>query len=79
MPKEFDEIINELKLEAYKEGFAEGFREGFRQGYEEGIRQARNDIAQRLIAYGSIPLYKIAEYTELSLEEVEEIKESMDV
>ena len=59
------------------EGWENGLKEGRREGREEGILKGRHEVARSMIADGSIPLQKIAEFSGLPLGEVESIRNSM--
>ncbi len=42
--------------------------------FEDMQKEAVMEIAKRMIADGTFPLEKVAEYTELSLEEVQDLQ-----
>ena len=65
---EFDRELYEKDIR--DEGIAQGIALGISQGnHEKAVRTARS-----LILLNALPLDKIAEVTELSLEEIEEIR-----
>ena len=55
------------------EWFIRGYIEGFMLGYAEGCVCARREIAGRMLS-ASMPVDKIAKYTDLSIEEIEALK-----
>ena len=55
------------------EWFIRGYIEGFMLGYTKGCVYAQREIAGRMLS-ASIPVDKIAKYTELSIEEIEALK-----
>ena len=85
MASEFDELIKRVRDSSLKEGEEKGLREGEKRGHRIGIEQglskgARNNaiqVARNMIADGSIPLSKVAEFSGLSLGEVESIRQSI--
>ena len=58
------------------EGEAKGMAKGMAQGKAEGMAQGRADTARRMLARGLSP-EQIAEYTDLSLDEIKTIKARM--
>ena len=58
------------------EGEAKGMAKGMAQGKAEGMAQGRADTARRMLARGLSP-EQIAEYTDLSLDEIKMIKARM--
>ena len=61
---------------ATAKGMAQGKAEGMAQGKAEGMAQGRADTARRMLARGLSP-EQIAEYTDLSLDEIKMIKARM--
>ncbi len=61
-----------------KEALAEGMTKGIAKGRIEGSMETATDIARRMVANGSIPLPQVAEFSGLSLGEVESIRRSID-
>ena len=55
------------------EWFIQGYIEGFMLGYAEGCAYAQREIAGKMLA-ASMPVDKIAMYTDLSMEEIEALK-----
>ena len=54
------------------EGMVQGKAEGMAQGKAEGMAQGKADTARRMLARGLSP-EQIAEYTDLSLDEIKEL------
>ena len=67
----------------YENGLAEGIAKGRAEGIEDGIRKGTRDTAMNnarsMIRDGSIPLAKVAEFSGLSLDEVEKLKSSISL
>ncbi|MEW9678023.1 hypothetical protein ABRT01_18040 [Lentibacillus sp. L22] len=61
----------------FKEYERLGLEKGMEKGMEEGVKKERKDIAKKLIHDGFSD-EKIMELTELSLEEIESLKKSLD-
>ena len=61
---------------ATAKGMAKGMAEGEAKGRAEGMAQGRADTARRMLARGLSP-EQIAEYTDLSLDEIKMIKARM--
>ena len=61
---------------AFKYATAKGMAEGEAKGRAEGMAQGRADTARRMLARGLSP-EQIAEYTDLSLDEIKMIKARM--
>ena len=57
----------------YAEWFIRGYIEGFMLGYAEGCVYAQREIAEKMLA-ASMPVDRIAKYTDLSIEEIEALK-----
>ena len=78
MSGKFEEImqrkINEARTESLKKGEANGLQRGRREGLQEG----KHEVARSMVRDGSIPLPKIAEYSGLTLSEVENIRNSIN-
>ena len=51
--------------------------ESLLKGEANGLKKGRQEVARSMVADGSIPLSKIAEFSGLTLGEVESIRESM--
>ena len=81
MSGRFEEImqrkINEARTESLKKGEADGLQKGRREGLQEGRQEGRQEVARSMVRDGSIPLTKIAEYSGLTLREVENIRKSI--
>ena len=60
----------------YRNAFKYATAKGMAQGEAEGMAQGRADTARRMLARGLSP-EQIAEYTDLSLDEIKTIKARM--
>ena len=78
MSGKFDEIMQKkIKIaseESLKKGEADGLKKGRLEGEANGLRKA----ARSMLEDGSIPIQKIAEFSGLTLGEVESIRNSMN-
>ena len=63
----------------YENGLAEGIAKGIAEGIETGIRKGAMNTARSMIRDGSIPLAKVAEFSGLSLDEVEKLKSGISL
>ena len=85
MENEFDRILRNVRQESLNEGIDigrnEGIDIGLKKGRNEGIGigEKKNALhsAWTMITDGSLPLSKVAEYSGLTLQEVESIKNSI--
>ena len=77
-------IINEVKRKSLKEGLKQGIQQGIEQGIEQGIQQGiEQGIEQGInitkkemiinMYNDNLPMNVISKYTNLSVQEVEEI------
>ena len=77
--KRMSEVFERL----YENGLAEGIAKGRAEGIEDGIRKGTRDTAMNnarsMIRDGSIPLVKVAEFSGLSLDEVEKLKSGISL
>ena len=55
------------------------YQEKYEQGLEQGIEQEKIDSAMRMIADGDLPLEKIALYSGLTLEQVIELQNKLQL
>ena len=82
MSGKFEEImqrkINEARTEILEEGRLEGRIEGEANGLQKGWSEGRQEVARSMVRDGSIPLSKIAEFSGLTLNEVESIRNSIN-
>lgn len=53
----------------------EYWEKGFREGLEEARREVQKETVFRMLAYGSLTLENIAEFSGLPLEEVKRLSE----
>ena len=67
--------VQKTRIEILMEGRAEGEANGLQKGRSEG----RQEVARSMVRDGSIPLSKIAEFSGLTISEVESIRNNMKV
>lgn len=80
----YETLANRVKFfKEHKEGIAimcrvmEDMRnDAWKDGIEDGIKEGAIDTAKRMLSDGVLPLEKIAEYSGLSLDEVEKLQTS---
>ena len=60
-------------LEGKREGILEGKREGILEGKHEGMYNEKIETAKRMLKDGTLPIDKIAEFTSLSIEKIQEL------
>ena len=89
MSGKFDEILQKririASEESLKKGEADGLRKGrlegeangLQKGRSEGRLEGRQEVARSMVKDGSIPLSKIAEFSGLTIGEVESIRSSI--
>ena len=51
----------------------EGISQGISQGINQGINETKKKTALRMLKIGKLTMEEIAEYTELKIEEVEQL------
>ena len=82
MSGKFDEIMQRaLKRETEKireESLKKGEANGLQKGRSEGRLEGRQEVARSMVRDGSIPLSKIAEFSGLTIGEVESIRSSIN-
>ncbi|MFJ3387866.1 Rpn family recombination-promoting nuclease/putative transposase [Lysinibacillus sp. NPDC086135] len=69
--------LEDAKYLAEKEGLAKGIKQGIEQGIEQGEKKKQQEIALTMLQKG-IDLETIAEFTELTLTEINKLKEQLD-
>lgn len=70
-------IMNTEKKMSYQKGLVKGQKEGLEQGHKEGLAQGEKETKKSLVKImleNNEPLEKIAKYTNLSLEEIRNVK-----
>ena len=77
MSSVFEEILQRKIQQTREESLLKGEADGLKKGRTEGLREGRQEVARSMVADGSIPLSKIAEFSGLTLGEVENIRKSM--
>lgn len=58
----------------YQEKFEEGMERGIQKGMERGMEQGKRQAALRMLESEDLPVEKIAEYSGLMTEQVEELE-----
>lgn len=66
------EATEEGMKEGMEKGMKEGMKEGLEKGLEEGMKKTQTETARKMKSDG-IPFSTIAKYTELSIEEIEQL------
>ena len=79
MSSMFDEVLKRERETSWNDGMIEGTKIGKQEGQKEGVIKGKLDMTKSMLADGFLPLSKIAEYSGLSLEEVENIKQNLSV
>ena len=85
MSGKFDEILQralkreteKVRNESLKKGEADGLRKGRLEGEANGLQRGRQEVARSMVRDGSIPIPKIAEFSGLTIGEVESIRNSL--
>lgn len=83
MNSEFEKVVREITEASRKEwelkGEKRGERRGEKRGEKRGERNAAIKAARSMLADGLVPPDKVAEYSGLSLGEVENLKNSLNM
>ena len=83
MNSEFEKVVREITEASRKEwelkGEKRGERRGEKRGEKRGERNAAIKAARSMLADGLVPPDKVAEYSGLSLGEVESLKDSLRI
>ena len=66
----------DITRKAFAEGEASGIEKGISQGIAQGAEQAKIETAKTFLKLG-LPIEKVAQGTGLSLEQIQELKESL--
>ena len=79
MCRAMEDMWNQALKEGWQEGMEKGVQEGMEKGIEKGIEKGRQEnkrmVALAMLADKQLSLEKIAEYTGLSMEEVQHLKD----
>lgn len=67
------EAIEEGMKQGMKQGLEQGIKQGVKQGQEEGAKKAKLEIAKKMLEANK-PIEEIMKYTELTKEEIENLK-----
>ncbi len=86
MSGKFDEIMQralkreteKVREESLKKGEADGLKKGRLEGRLEGEANGLRKAAKSMLEDGSIPIQKIAEFSGLTIGEVESIRNSLN-
>ena len=73
------EAIRDMRNDAIAEGKKEGLIQGKKEGLIEGKRSSSIAIAKKMLNHGRMTLEDIAEYTDLSIEEVRSLANDENV
>ena len=73
MSGEFEKIIERAVRISEKEALEKGEK----RGEKRGVKRGKTDMVKTMIADGSVPLEKIAQFSGLTVAEVESLKQSM--
>ena len=77
LKRETEKVREEILKEGRMEGEANGLQKGRSEGRLEGRQEGRQEVARSMVRDGSIPIPKIAEFSGLTIGEVESIRNSM--
>ena len=72
-------MLQSIEEVGIEEGIDIGIREGFKEGFNEGIEEARRETARNLLLLNLLTKEQIAQVTNLSLEEVMQFKQEVEV
>ena len=61
---------------SYHRGVAEGVEKGREEGLSEGVKKGHKETAIKMLEDGFLPVERISEYTQLSLEEIRALQTS---
>ena len=73
MSGEFERILERAVRISEKEALEKGEK----RGEKRGVKRGKTDMVKTMIADGSVPLEKIAQFSGLTIAEVESIKKSL--
>ena len=81
MSGEFERILERVarisEKEALKRGEKRGEKRGLEKGLERGKSENQREVARNMLADGSVPLDKIAQFSGLTIAEVENLKQNI--
>lgn len=72
-----DDVIEEKLAEGLAEGLAKGLAKGRSEGFSEGRSKAKKEVVINLLKLNSISDKEILEVADISLEELQQIKDEM--
>ena len=77
MSGEFERILERAVRISEKEALEKGEKRGEKRGLERGKSENQREVARNMLADGSVPLDKIAQFSGLTIAEVENLKQSI--
>ena len=77
MSGKFDEILQRALKRETEKVRDESLKKGEANGLQKGRSEGRQEVARSMVRDGSIPLSKIAEFSGLTIGEVESIRNSI--
>ena len=77
LKRETEKVREEILKEGRMEGEILGLQKGEANGLQKGRSEGRQEVARSMVRDGSIPLSKIAEFSGLTIGEVESIRNSI--
>ena len=69
--------IADFEQQIIERGFQKGFQEGFQEGFQKGFQEKAREIARLMLGDGE-PEWEVRHYTDLSSEEVRQIKREIE-
>ena len=70
-------ILRKGVQQGIEQGLEQGIQQGIEQGIEQGVQQSSEESARRMLEDGELSLEKIAKYSDLTLEQVLELKKEL--
>lgn len=77
LESEIYEATQKAEKKGMKEGMKEGMKKGKKEGKKEGIQEANIEVAKRMLEDGTVSVEKIAVFSNLPLETVQHLAESL--
>ena len=69
--------IADFERQIMEKGFQEGFQEGFQKNFQKGMLEKAREIARLMLVDGE-PERDVRRYTDLSTEEIRQIKREVE-
>ena len=79
LKRETEKVREESLKKGLEEGRQEGEILGLQKGEANGLQRGRQEVARSMVQDGSIPIPKIAEFSDLTIGEVESIRNSLQI